>query len=211
LSDLILQHQVLRVADSAMVVHYHSETQEPYLRLPEPHANIIITPHRPNSLHKTSSALAKILNDPRVALRLQRTPFPYSKSDGEEWVKANCKDQQDILSILRKELEEPQVSGDIFHQKRQPFDVCPFTCIREVLKTEAEAVDPLEDILIGDIRLARSGFDEYPEGSQERTEVQKRNEELLAGDGNIEWSLAGTKKLIAKRYPDDSCTDRYQL
>lgn len=187
-----------------MVVHYDSVTQEPYLRLPEPHTNIIITPHRPNSLDETSSALARILNDPDVALRLQRTPYPYSKSDGEEWIKANCKDQEDILSILRKELDESKNQGDLLPDKRQFFDSCPFTCIREVLKPESEPGNPVEDILIGDIRLARSTFDEYPEGSEDRAQAQKKNEELLVGDESIEWSFGGTQKEIGKHYPETS-------
>jgi hypothetical protein len=195
------------VQQAKMAVHYNSETQEPYLRLPEPHTNIIITAHRPHSLHETSSALARILNDPDVAFRLQRTPYPYSKSDGEEWVKANCKDQEDILSILRKELEEPQNPGDLLHQKRQFFDICPFTCIREVLKNNPETGDPLEDILIGDIRLARSTFDEYPEGSEERAQAQKENDGLLAGDEKIEWSFGGMQKEIGKNYSKAVLTD----
>lgn len=179
-----------------MVVCYNSETQEPYLRLPEPHTNIIITPHRPDSIDETSSALARILNDPDVALRLQRTPYPYSKSDGEEWVKANCKDREDMLFILRKELEKPQNLGNHSLENRRFFDTCQFTCIREVLKTDSETGAPLEDIIIGDIRLARSTFDEYPEGSEERAQAQKQNDELLAGDENIEWSLGGMQKEI---------------
>ncbi|GLI73172.1 hypothetical protein PoHVEF18_001382 [Penicillium ochrochloron] len=190
-----------------MAVHYNLETQEPYLRLPEPHTNIIITPHRPNRLDETASALARILNDPNIALRLQNTPYPYSKPEGEEWVKANCKDQEDILSILRKELEEPQNPGDLLHQKREFFDTCPFTCIREVLKTNSETGASIEDILIGDVRLARSTFDEYPEGSEERAQAKKENDGLLAGDENIEWSFGGTKKEIGKNHPETSCTN----
>lgn len=182
-----------------MAVHYNTQTQEPYLRLPPPHANIIITPHRPNQIDETSSALMRILNDPLVALRLQRTPYPYSKSDGEEWVKANCKEQEEVLLILRNELEEPGISvvekdAAKSYQKRQFLGTCPFTCIREVLKTDSKNGAPLEDILIGDIRLARSSFDEYPEDSEERAQAQKRNNDLPAGDKSIVWSLGGMTK-----------------
>jgi hypothetical protein len=67
-----------------------------------------------------------------------------------------------------------------------------------VLKPKSEPGAPLEDILIGDIRLARSSFGEYPEGSEERAQAQKRNDALLAGDENIEWSYEGTKKEIER-------------
>ncbi|OOQ83405.1 hypothetical protein PEBR_34816 [Penicillium brasilianum] len=179
-----------------MAICFNFKTKEPYLRLPEPHTNIIITPHRPNSLNETSSALVKILNDPRVALRLQSTPYPYSTSDGEQWVKANCKDQEGILSALREDFEKlgnsvvQNNSSNVLPRKREFFDICPFTCIREVLKTDSPTGNPLEDILIGDVRLARSSFDEYPEGSEERCLAQKQNDELLAGDENVVWSLA---------------------
>ncbi|KAF3387189.1 hypothetical protein F1880_000996 [Penicillium rolfsii] len=172
-----------------MVVHYNSDTREPFLRLPEPHTNVIITPHRPDRLNETSSALVRMLNDPDVALRLQNTPYPYSMSDAEDWVKARCKDQEDFLSILRKELEEPQTPGNLLPQRTHYADTCPFTCIREVLKTDSETETYLEDILIGDIRLVRSTFDEHPEGSEERAEAQKQNDGLPAGDENIEWSF----------------------
>lgn len=200
--------------DNEMVIHYNSDTKEPYLRLPEPHANVIITPHRSHTLNETSSALAEILNDPRVALRLQRTPYPYSMSDGEQWVKVNCKDQEGIVSALREELEQPGNSivqkdpGSFQLHRRHFVDICPFTCIREVLNTNPEPGAPLEDILIGDLRLARSSFDEYPEGSEERALAQKRNDELLAGDKNIVWSLAGMMK-FEQSCPVESCTNGY--
>lgn len=187
-----------------MVVDYNTHAKEPYLRLPEPHANIIITPHRPGHIDETSSALVRILNDPTVALCLQRTPYPYSKSDGEEWVKANCKEQEEVLSILRNELEDPgnsvvEENADKFPPQKRPFlDTCPFTCIREVLKIDAKDGAPLEDVLIGDICLARSSFDEYPEESEDRAQAQKRNNGLPTGDENIVWSLGGTTKSIGQ-------------
>lgn len=187
-----------------MVVHYNTHTKEPYLRLPEPHANIIITPHRPEHIDETSSALVRILNDPTVALCLQRTPYPYSESDGEEWVKAKGQEQEEVLSILRNELEDPGNSvvekdaDKLSHQRRQFLDACPFTCIREVLKSDSKNGAPLEDILIGDICLARSSFDEYPEESEERAQAQTRNNDLPAGNENIVWSLGGTTKSIGQ-------------
>jgi hypothetical protein len=209
-----LLNEAISVSDNKMAICYNFKTKEPYLRLPEPHTNIIITPHRPNSLNETSSALVKILNDPRVALRLQRTPYPYSISDGERWVKANCKDQEGILSALREDIEKSgnsvvqENSPNVLHRKREFFDSCPFTCIREVLKSDSQTGNPLEDILIGDVRLARSSFDEYPERSEERCLAQKHNDELLAGKENIVWSLAGMLN-FEQRYPDVSCTNRY--
>lgn len=82
-------------------------------------------------------------------------------------------------------------ADSVSNQKGQFLNTCPFTCIRKVLKAESGTGSPLKDILIGDIRLARSSFDEHPEESEGRTQAQKRNNELLAGDKTVIRSLAG--------------------
>lgn len=71
------------------------------------------------------------------------------------------------------------------------FDVCPFTCIREVLTADVVTGLPLKDILIGDIKLGRYTFYEYPLDSRERAQARRENDALPAGDGNIVWTLGG--------------------
>lgn len=62
---------------SKMAVHFNAVTQEPYLRLPEPHSNIIITPHRVDQAEETVLRLTELLNDHRIYQWLETTPVPY--------------------------------------------------------------------------------------------------------------------------------------
>lgn len=180
-----------------MTVHYNPLTREPYLRLPEPHSNIILTPHRRDNIDETVLVLIKVLNDPRVYTWLEQTPYPYLREHGEEWVKGNCEQIEEVLSVLRRELAKDK---GLFSEERGPndpqtpreyFDICPFTCIREVLTADAETGTPLKDILIGDVKLGRYTFYEHPHWSEKRAKAQRRNDDLSAGDENIVWTLGG--------------------
>lgn len=180
-----------------MTVHYNRLTKEPYLRLPTPLSNIIITPHRLENIDETAAALAEILNDPRVYPWLEGTPYPYQHGDGVKWIKANCKEFEDVLSALRRYLEQREGMSNsksaavVSKQDREFLDRCPFTCIREVLEEDAASGTPLKDRLIGDMKLARYTFYEHPYDSEERSEAQRRNNELPTGDENIIWALGG--------------------
>lgn len=181
-----------------MTVHYNRLTKEPYLRLPTPLSNIIITPHRLENIDETATALAEILNDPQVYLWLEGTPYPYQHEDGVKWIKANCKENEDVLSALRRYLEQHESISNsksaavASKQDREYLDSCPFTCIREVLEEDAASGTPVKDRLIGDMKLARYTFYEHPHDSEERSVAQRRNNALPTGDENIIWVLGGT-------------------
>ncbi|KAF7714934.1 N-acetyltransferase domain-containing protein [Penicillium ucsense] len=181
-----------------MVLRYRSSNGEPYLRLPEPHTNIIITPHRPEGMDETSAALTQMLNDPAIALNLQNTPYPYTRSHAEDWIKANLEEQQHMLAALREELDQQSMKASasevgnertIHKSPAQIVDFCPFTCIREVVESENGNEGPFKDVLIGDIRLARSSFEDFPETGPEREHAKKMNDDLSAGDPSIIWSF----------------------
>lgn len=180
-----------------MTVHYNPLTKEPYLRLPEPHSNIIITPHRRDHFDETVLRLVELLNDPRIYKWLESTPYPYLQEHAEAWVKASFKEIEQVLSTLQRELaenEDAYSSNAVTNgtqSQRTFFDVCPFTCIREVLTADAETGAPLTDILIGDVKLGRYTFYEYGLESEERVEAQRRNNSLPAGDEKIAWTLGG--------------------
>jgi hypothetical protein len=174
-----------------MTIYYNQLTKEPYLRLPAPRSNIIITPHRLENLDEDAVRLAEILNHPRVYPWLERTPYPYLYDHGVEWIKAHCKENEEILSTLRKNLEQ----GGGFNTKGAvglvSFDRCPFTCIREVQAEETGTGTPLNDRLIGDLKLARYTFYEHLHNNAERSKAQLRIENLPAGDERIVWTLGG--------------------
>ncbi|KAJ5493081.1 hypothetical protein N7539_001827, partial [Penicillium diatomitis] len=187
-----------------MVLQYRSSNGEPYLRLPEPHTNIIITPHRAEGIDETSAALTQMLNDPAIALNLQNTPYPYTRSHAEEWIKANCEEQQDMLAALREELDQQSMNASasevgnehtIHKSPTRMFDICPFTCIREVVESEKGYEGSFKDVLIGEIRLARSSFEDFPKTGPEREHAKKVNDDLSVGDPSIIWSFGGTLPL----------------
>ena len=174
-----------------MTIHYNQLTKEPYLRLPAPRSNIIITPHRLGNIDENADALARILNDPNVYPWLERTPYPYLHEHGVEWIEAHCKENKEVLSTLRKHLEQGEIPNPKSADGQEFFDNCPFTCIREVLAEDPDTGAPLKDRLIGDMKLARYTFYEHLYDSEERSKAQLKNDELPAGDENIIWTLGG--------------------
>lgn len=167
-----------------MTVYYNQLTKEPYLRLPAPRSNIIITPHRLENIDENADRLAEILNHPKVYPWLEQTPYPYLHEHGVKWIKAHCKENEEVLSTLRKSLEQGAVGLELFNN-------CPFTCIREVLAGESETGTPLKDRLIGDLKMTRYTFYEHLHNNAEKFKAQLRNDGLPAGDENIVWTLGG--------------------
>jgi hypothetical protein len=167
-----------------MPVHYNTHTKEPYLRLPSPLTNIIITPHRLSQLEETVDAQVRLLNEPIIYLNLEGPPVPYLREHGEAWVKTRCEAGEPVLRALRAELETSV-------QEHQFFDLCPFTVIREVTEQDPETGHPLKDVLIGDVGMSRYSFYEYGYGTEKRAEAQRANAELPAGDARIVWGIGG--------------------
>ncbi|KAJ5112620.1 hypothetical protein N7532_000665 [Penicillium argentinense] len=165
-----------------MPIHYNIHTKEPYLRLPEPLSNIIITPHRLHQLEETIDAKVPLLNDPIIYLNLTGPPYPYLREHEEEWVKMRCEAGAPVLNALRAEFETSV-------KEQQFFDFCPFSVIREVTEQDPTTGDPLKDILIGDVGISRYSFYEYEHGSEEKAEAQRLNDELPAGDERIVWQI----------------------
>ncbi|OJK02148.1 hypothetical protein ASPACDRAFT_114832 [Aspergillus aculeatus ATCC 16872] len=165
-----------------MPILYNPETQEPYLRLPAPLSHIILTPHRLHQLKETIAAKVPLLNDPRIYLNLTGPPYPYLREHEEEWVKSKCAAAEPVLRALRAEFETSV-------QQQQHFDLCPFTVIREVIEEDPQTGHPKQDVLIGDIEIARYMFYEYRHDSPERAEAQRLNSELPPGDEGIAWGI----------------------
>ncbi|KAJ5612130.1 hypothetical protein N7510_005324 [Penicillium lagena] len=165
-----------------MPVHYNTHTKEPYLRLPTPLSNIIITPHRLSQLEETVAAQVRLLNDPKIYLNLSGPPYPYLPEHGEEWVKMKCAEAEPVLGTLRAEFENPDTD-------KQVFDFCPFNVIREVTEQDPETGDPLKDVILGDIGVARYPFYEDGYDTEKMAEAQRLNNELSAGDGRIVWAI----------------------
>lgn len=165
-----------------MPILYNPQTQEPYLRLPAPLSHIILTPHRLHQLEETIAVKVPLLNDPRIYLNLTGPPYPYLREHEEEWVKSKCAAAEPVLQALRAEFQTSVL-------QQQYFDLCPFTVIREVTEEDPQTGHPKQDVLIGDIEIARYMFYEYRHDSPERAEAQRLNNELPPGDEGIAWGI----------------------
>ncbi|KAE8342564.1 hypothetical protein BDV24DRAFT_162455 [Aspergillus arachidicola] len=154
-----------------MTLNYNTHNNEPYLRLPAPYRNIIITPIRLDNREDESIIVAS-MNDPRVASWLIGPPFPYKPEDGKSWIKSS-------YETCGKQLEEIR-SG------RVP-DGCPFRCIREIMAEDDHGI--IKDTMIGCIDVDRYGYSEFPQGSETRREAEEKNLALPAGSPDIVWSI----------------------
>lgn len=188
-------------------------TGELFLRLPEPHSNIILTPPRPrrqpapqpdagvdenhdNDHHDSDvdndddvNVAINGLNDPRVYSFLEGPPLPYLREHAEDFIRRSDEDCRRILSMLnlsRQDRDQDQDGGS------PPFaDGCPFRCIREVIvPTEDDGTGFKKDVLIGDITLVRYPFYEIPpDRSEERVQARERNKALPPGHPDLIWGV----------------------
>ncbi|KAI0655202.1 hypothetical protein C8Q70DRAFT_1047587 [Cubamyces menziesii] len=149
----------------------HPRTGEPYIRLPSPFEQIIVTPPRREDVPH----IVTILNDYPVKRWIDGLPFPYLDLHAEDWV-AQTKERSDtILHELRKAEEE--------HPYGPPVAVsgCPVTCLRWTND------DGTEDYL-GAIEFSRCNFPDVRD-RKEQERLTWRNESRRTGDPEIVWCI----------------------
>ncbi|KLO16500.1 acyl-CoA N-acyltransferase [Schizopora paradoxa] len=145
----------------------HPKTGEPYLRLPAPNDNIIITPSRVTDVDATIA----ILNDVRVAMNLSGPPYPYLHEHAVSWIDMQIAEQRKVIE------EMDRAAGD-FEQTKY-FENCPVQCIREVKEGD-------EEVFIGNVKISRSNFLPVRD-KEEANRLQKENSARPVGDPDIEW------------------------
>lgn len=177
-----IKHIPCPVQKSRMPLFY-SPTGEPYITLPSPHDNIILTPPRtipnPNGIDAEPlipeadlSAITTNLNDPRIYLFLEGPPVPYTRDDGIAFTRMIAAEATRILQAAQA---EKFVEG------------CPFHDIRILPDEGEDRIQRAEKI--GDINFSRKAFFEIPPDSPERAAAEKENEERKAGDEEIKWTM----------------------
>lgn len=144
----------------------NEETNEPYLRLPPPHSNIIITPPR----LRDAEAIVEILNDRRVFYWLQSTPYPYNLEHAKQWLESTSK-KSDMLIQQLEEVQGGMVGG------------CPVRILRKVKENG-------EEVFLGDCEISKWGFDEILDPG-ERARVTAENEQRPPGDPQTVWAIGG--------------------
>lgn len=137
----------------------NKSTGEPYLQLPSPHDNVIITPARPGDVE----SMVEHLNDPQIVEWLASPPHPYTRQDAQNWIERITAQSKALIGRLEE--------GDRF------VDGCPVQCIREVQSNGA-------DVLIGDLSIRR----ESPQ-MQWVSEEDAKNLEKAPGDPTIVWTI----------------------
>ncbi|KAH9835900.1 acyl-CoA N-acyltransferase [Rhodofomes roseus] len=142
-------------------------TGEPYLRLPSPHDNIIITPPRMSDV----DAAMRNLNDRKVVDWLSSPPYPYLQSHAESRLTMVTKESDAILADL--EADDPEQSGGSL----KIVGACPVHALREVAEDGTET-------LIGDVHLRRCAL--VHEGAEQTVSCEE-NAARAVGDPSIIW------------------------
>ncbi|KAG8860401.1 hypothetical protein FRB91_003435 [Serendipita sp. 411] len=139
---------------------------EPYLQLPAPHENIIITPFRPEDV----DSMVKFMNDERVYSFLGGPPFPYTHEDGVMWSKSVMERSQSLFRCME--------DGNQF------LDGCPVSSIREVYEDGS-------DVYIGDITIGRETPERTWVGPEDVDNLKKP-----VGDPTILYTVGGMSQLF---------------
>ncbi|ETS84430.1 hypothetical protein PFICI_02455 [Pestalotiopsis fici W106-1] len=155
-----------------------SRSYEPFLRLPTPHENIIITPPRKSD----GPRVVECLNDAKVCNTLNGPPFPYTYKDFEFWYD---KIEKDCKKGLQEHLEMTGTTnvGEGTGQRKWTGAV-PVRSIREV--------DPATGAqeFIGDVGFDRQGYQgDTSMTLEQQKERRELNESYEAGDERIEWDF----------------------
>ncbi|KAJ7663835.1 acyl-CoA N-acyltransferase [Mycena polygramma] len=151
-------------------LRYNPTTGEPFLRLPAPFTNIIITPPRMSDVAPSVA----IMNNPAVATWMgpNGPASVYTPALAEGWLtKVKAQTDAALGEVRAVEATEP----------RAPVGACPVRHIRE------EQPDGT-DLFIGDVGLVRSSWTEVLD-AEERARLVAENNARVAGDPEIAWHV----------------------
>ncbi|KAG6856447.1 hypothetical protein H0H87_004412 [Tephrocybe sp. NHM501043] len=146
-------------------------TGEPFLRLPPPRGNIIITPPR---LHDVDAVVAA-LNDPKIYRWMTGPPLPYQPEHGLAWLSEQMEEAEKILRYL----EAPLNPGEPFPRLATG---CPVRIIREVNEDGT-------DTYLGYLGIYPSERKEILDAAT-RAGVLIKDAQKGAGDPSIVWDMA---------------------
>ncbi|KAG2128609.1 hypothetical protein DEU56DRAFT_915479 [Suillus clintonianus] len=147
------------------------KTGEPFLRLPAPHQNIIITPPRQGD----QSVLTQHMNDPAIYGWKVSPPVPYLPEHADDRIQLIKEECDATLEYLRKSQE------DFPNGPLQFVDVSPVRYLREVKENG-------EDVLLGEVSFKRSPFEEVLD-EVERKRLREENAKKQAGDPTIQYAF----------------------
>ncbi|GJE91527.1 GNAT family N-acetyltransferase [Phanerochaete sordida] len=152
-------------------LEYNPTTGEPFIRLPSPHTNLILTPPRLGD----ADANYTTMQDPRVYKTLSGPPFPYLQRHATEWLALIVPQAADALREAR--------AAEAAASAGAPVRVgsCPVRYIREVRADGS-------DVLLGDIDVHRCAYPDVAD-VEERLRLAKVNADRELGDPEIDWCI----------------------
>lgn len=163
----------------------------PFLRLPHPHTNIIITLPR----YSDGEEVLIAFNDPRVYMNLANPPFPYTLPDWE-WAfeRFSSTSNRALDELIKVEAARQTISTS--ETEKWVGSAMPMISIREVNSANGE------QRFIGNINVRRGDFMTTVD-PDERKRLADANQAMEAGDERIEWEL-GCKCSTFARNSDTS-------
>lgn len=175
-----------------MTLQFNPATNEPYIRLPAPHSNIIITPARPA---EDAPRVIESLNDPNVYNWLEGPPYPYTQEDADFWLNSQYerskKVQEEMKKMSKMELDKDHDPVDEGGERPGRYlSGCPVSIIREIREGE----DRVKGVYAGSACFDRHKFEEVTD-REARARLMKINNEREVGDENIRWTIGG-KSLV---------------
>ncbi|KAI0651977.1 GNAT domain-containing protein [Trametes meyenii] len=152
-------------------LQFHPETGEPFLRLPSPYDNIILTPPRLSD----APTVVAYMNDPAVYNWLEGPPFPYHTEHADSWL-AMVKEGTDAALQELERLNADHPEGPLRLVSGQPVRM-----IREVR-------DDGTDLLLGDVAIVRERWPDV-EDKEVKVNLATPNAEKTVGDPSIIWCI----------------------
>ena len=149
----------------------HPRTGEPFLRLPAPLDQVIVTPPRREDVRD----IVAILNDYPIKRWLDGPPFPYLEMHAEDWI-AKTLEQSDAVMQQLRAANETAPEGPL-----ASVSGCPVGCLRGVEQDGRE-------VYLGAIEFTRCGFPDLLNRAEQEREVS-RNESRQCGDPDIVWCI----------------------
>ncbi|KAI0308335.1 GNAT domain-containing protein [Multifurca ochricompacta] len=149
----------------------NERTGEPYLRLPAPHENIIITaPRLQDAPH-----ICEIMNDPRVYRWVSSPPFPYFMEHATSWL-SQTKAEADAVWTELKQANVEYPNGPL-----KIVGKCP---VRSILEENADG----SYTFLGDCGIDRHRYEDVIDAEEHARVVQENNARPV-GDLNIIWTI----------------------
>lgn len=150
----------------------NSATGEPFLRLPAPHQNIIVTPPREGD----DGHVFTLFSDTNVADWFSSIPAPFSRDQGRAMLEQAKEVADAVLDELRT-LEKESPGREL-----KVVGGCPLRHLREVHENGT-------DVFIGYIEVRRNMYKDVLDKTERR--VQFEENRRPTGDSSIRWGIAG--------------------